>query len=225
MKWNFKEMPASISAAEAAALQKKLFLELDLSTDPGEIKTVAGCDVSIRSGFACGAVCVFTYPGLSPVQAALHVEKVSFPYIPGLLSFREAPVLLKAAEKLTEPPDLFLFDGQGISHPRKMGLASHMGVVLRKPAVGCAKTRLCGSYDEPGRERGARSALYGEGGEIIGCVLRTRSGVSPVFVSQGNMISLEKAVGIIMSCTGKYRLPEPLREAHSAAGGKLRSFF
>ncbi|MHC4519235.1 MAG: deoxyribonuclease V [Planctomycetota bacterium] len=147
------------------------------------------------------------------VETAGASKKVTFPYIPGLLSFREAPVCLAVVEKLRTRPDLFLIDGQGIAHPRRLGLAAHLGLFLDKPAIGCAKSRLTGTFAEPGLERGAHSPLY-HGREIIGAVVRTRSNVKPLFISVGHRCRLEDAIGMTLACATKYRLPEPTRLAH-----------
>jgi deoxyribonuclease V len=144
-------------------------------------------------------------------------QKTRFPYIPGLLSFREAPVCLEAVEKLRRQPDLFMIDGQGVAHPRRLGLAAHLGLFFSKPTIGCAKSRLIGTYDEPGLEKGASSPLY-DGNEVIGAVVRTRSGVKPVFVSVGNKCRLEDAIRITLACATRYRIPEPTRLAHQAVG-------
>ncbi|HNS19756.1 MAG TPA: endonuclease V [Sedimentisphaerales bacterium] len=148
-----------------------------------------------------------------------HVETVSaeqetrFPYIPGLLSFREAPVCLEAVGKLSREPDLYVIDGQGVAHPRRLGLAAHLGLFFDKPTVGCAKSRLIGTFDEPSEEKGAWSPLR-DGEEVIGAVVRTRSHVKPVFVSVGHRCLLEDAVRVTLACTTRYRIPEPTRLAH-----------
>jgi len=141
----------------------------------------------------------------------------TFPYVPGLLSFREAPVLLDAFAKLRRRPELVLVDGQGYAHPRRFGLACHVGLALAVPTVGCAKSRLCGEYEEPPREAGTWSPLR-DGSELIGAVVRTRTGVKPLFVSVGHLISLRSAIHAVLACCRRYRLPEPLRAAHQYAG-------
>jgi len=146
--------------------------------------------------------------------------KVDFPYIPGLLTFREAPLALAAFERLEIAPGLILFDGQGVAHPRRMGLASHLGLFLDTPAIGCAKSRLCGSHAILGSEVGSYAELV-DGDEVIGAALRTKAGVKPVYVSIGHKISLESAIHWVMRCCCGYRLPEPTRLAHLAAGGRL----
>lgn len=149
------------------------------------------------------------------IETATAEQETRFPYIPGLLSFREAPVCLEAVAKLSLQPDLFMIDGQGVAHPRRLGLASHLGLFFDKPTIGCAKSRLVGKFDEPGAEKGAWSPLR-DGGETIGAVVRTRSRVKPVFVSVGHKCTLEDAVRITLACATKYRIPEPTRLAHQA---------
>ena len=181
----------------------------------GKARFVAGADISYSKGddrfFA--AVVVLDTGTLQTVTQTVHAERVRFPYIPGLLSFREGPPLLKAFEKLDVAPDVVLFDGQGIAHPRGLGLASHLGLFLDVPAIGCAKTRLVGEHGEPGKEAGSRTDLVLEG-RVVGAVLRTKTGVKPVFVSQGHRIGLKRSVDIVLSCCGGYRIPEPVRRAH-----------
>ena len=147
------------------------------------------------------------------IETGRAVRRVDFPYIPGLLSFREAPACLEAIGKLTNRPDLFLIDGQGIAHPRRLGLASHLGLFLDKPTVGCAKSRLIGTFEEPGSEKGSYSSLM-DNDEVIGAVVRTRRNVKPLFVSVGNRCLLNDAIRMTLTCTTKYRLPEPTRLAH-----------
>ena len=147
-------------------------------------------------------------------------ESLDFPYVPGLLSFREAPLTLAACEKLTLTPDLILVDGQGIAHPRRLGLACHLGLFLNMPTIGCAKSRLCGSHEMPGVEAGSYAEVIDKG-EVIGAALRTRSGVKPVYVSIGHKIDLPAAIHWVLECCRGYRLPEPTRLAHLAATGRL----
>jgi deoxyribonuclease V len=154
------------------------------------------------------------------VETVTAVQEARFPYIPGLLSFREAPVCLEAVEKLSRSPDLFIIDGQGVAHPRRLGLASHLGLFLEKSTIGCAKSRLVGEFQEPGSRKGAWSLLR-DGVEVIGEVVRTRSGVKPVFVSVGHRCTLENATSVTLACATRYRLPEPTRLAHQAVS-KLR---
>lgn len=152
---------------------------------------------------------------LEHVETVSAVQETRFPYIPGLLSFREAPVCLEAVGKLSRQPDLFMIDGQGVAHPRRLGLAAHLGLFFDKPTVGCAKSRLTGTFEEPGGEKGAWSPLR-DGEEIIGAVVRTRSRVKPIFVSVGHKCTLEDAIRVTLACATKYRIPEPTRLAHQA---------
>ncbi len=210
---------------EALHLQKKLRPRLSLKAPGGKLSLVAGADIScVRSlRLAVGGVLIFRFPEIELVEERYHVGELSFPYIPGLLTFREGPVLLGAFEKLELIPDAIIFDGQGIAHPRSLGLASHMGLLLEIASVGCAKTHLFGEWHEPGPERGAWSPLRGRGGEVIGAALRTRSGVKPVFVSPGHRADLPFALDLTLKCTGRFRLPEPVRQAHMRTGDRLRA--
>ncbi len=210
-----------IPPAEAFSIQQKLAGSVVREGKIGAVKLVAGVDVSVPRGEAVvrAAVVVLSYPGLQMVESRLAERPVELPYIPGLLSFREAPVILEACEKLTSLPDLIMVDGQGIAHPRRFGLASHLGVLLDMPTIGCAKSRLCGEYGLVGTERGDWVKLV-DGGETIGVVLRTRSNVKPLYISIGNRIGLESAVKWVLNCGSGYRLPEPTRLAHQIAGGK-----
>jgi deoxyribonuclease V len=186
----------------------------------GSVETVAGVDVGFPDPqTARAAVVVLRLTDIEPLDYAVAEAPVAFPYIPGLLSFRETPAVLSALEKLHVWPDLFIFDAQGLAHPRRLGLASHVGLLLNWPSIGCAKSRLTGEYVEPGPERGDWSPLV-DGGECIGAVLRTRSGVKPVFVSIGHRVDLETAVRYVLSCAPRYRLPETTRYAHRVAGGE-----
>ncbi|MFH1616257.1 MAG: deoxyribonuclease V [Planctomycetota bacterium] len=204
-----------VSARRAIELQKQLACRVCCKAIKKNIKYVGGIDCAFtkdsRKIIAC--IVLLEYPSLELIEQAIAVSKVNFPYIPGLLSFREAPVCLEAAAKLKKLPDVFIVDGQGISHPRRLGLASHIGLFLDKPTIGCAKSRLTGRYDEPAEDKGSRSELK-DNDEIIGAVLRTRSNVKPVFVSVGHKCLLEQAVHLCLGCAVKYRLPEPVRLAH-----------
>ena len=200
------------AVAMQAELRERLILEDRLS---GDIRIVAGADISCTRGddrlFA--AVVLLDAASLDVIEEATYTGKTSIPYIPGLLSFREGPALLRSFEKLRNRPDVILFDGQGIAHPRGFGLAAHMGLILDIPSVGCAKTRLVGTFREPGGRRGQLSPLLCNE-KRIGAVLRTKDRVKPVFVSQGHRVSLESAVKIVLQCARRYRIPEPIRRAH-----------
>lgn len=214
-----------VTYREAVAIQEELKGKLILVDEgiPDPIRTVAGADISCDRGsdLFFAAVVLMDYPDLALLEEAAFAARVSFPYIPGLLSFREGPPLLEAFGKLNRTPDVVLFDGQGIAHPRGIGLASHLGLLLDLPAVGCAKSLLVGSHEKVGEKRGDRADLvYRE--RSVGAAVRTREKVKPVFVSQGHRICLPRAVELVLSCCRGYRLPEPIRRAHLAVN-RLRS--
>jgi len=172
--------------------------------------------VGYLRGKAVGAVVVLEFPGLETLEKKFFVSEVAFPYIPGLLSFREAPALLGALALVECEPDIILFDGQGIAHPRRMGIATHLGLLLEKPTIGCAKSLLIGEYLPP-REGEGSYTLLKDKGEVIGAAVRTRKERKPVFVSPGDGIDLMTSIQIVLECTGQHRLPEPLRQAHLLA--------
>lgn len=208
--------PWNLTPREARALQGELASRVDPHDDWGALDSVAGIDVSIKGDVARAAVAVLALPSLELVELQQAERRVEFPYVPGLLSFREAPVILEALAKLHRAPDVLMLDGQGYAHPRRLGIASHIGILLDHPSIGCAKSRLCGAYEEPGMERGAYSRLL-DGAETIGAVLRTRARVKPVFVSIGHKVSLASALEIVQRCCTRYRFPEPTRQAHTLA--------
>ena len=156
------------------------------------------------------------------VEVRIATGEIALPYIPGLLSFREMPLILAACEELDSVPDLILVDGQGLAHPRRLGLACHLGLFLDVPTIGCAKSRLCGHHEPPGERPGSYAELK-DGDEIIGAVLRTKPGVKPIYVSIGHKVDLKTAICWVVNCCCGYRLPEPTRMAHLAAGGNLTS--
>jgi deoxyribonuclease V len=197
---------------EARRIQFKLKDRIKIVHLKGTPKRVAGVDAAFSGGNIIGTACLYTYPGGKLLEEVYSVTKYTFPYVPGFLSFREGPVIIKALSKLTIKPDIILFDGQGIAHPAGMGIASHLGILLKIPSIGCAKSRLLGDYEEPGQSKGIYSSLTYRG-ETIGAVIRTRDNVKPLFVSPGHMVDLNGAVEIVMNCLNKYRLPEPLRRA------------
>jgi deoxyribonuclease V len=208
-----------ISAKEALALQKQLrpLVRLAGMLTLDQIRTVAGLDVAYvgregesRQGRA--AIVVLSFPELEVIEQVTAITEVTFPYVPGLLSFREAPVLLAAWERLETQPDVLLFDGQGYAHPRRFGLATHLGVYLNIPSIGCATSRLIGSYEEPGPQQSSLSPLT-DHGEVIGMVIRSKTGTKPLFVSIGHLIDLTTAVELVLRCLRGYRLPEPTRLA------------
>ncbi len=205
----------TLTPAEAIRLQKELAPRIETRTPLVGCKLVAGADVSyarFSSRFYAGVV-VLRLPDLEIVERQGVVRDVSFPYVPGLLSFREAPVVLEAFDRLSQKPDVLMCDGQGMAHPRRFGLASHLGLWLEMPTVGCAKSRYIGTFKEPGRRAGSLAPLL-DREETIGQVVRTRDGVQPIFVSVGNQIDLHSAVALVLSCTRGYRVPEPTRQAH-----------
>ena len=212
----------NLSPSEAVALQNALAPRLisDQPLDLGAVRLVAGVDVSVQGNVSQAAVVVLTYPALQVVETVRHQMQTPFPYIPGLLSFREGPVLEKAFEALQRVPDAFIFDGMGRIHPRRIGIAAHMGLWLGKPTIGCGKTHFIGEYTPPADDRGSYSDLT-DGGEVIGAVLRTRKATKPVYISVGHMADLPSAIALTMACSPRYRLPEPIRQAHNAAGKDL----
>ena len=201
------------------SLAKKV-VDGDESLNPS---LIAGVDISSPGsrGIARGAVVVLNYPGLDLVEVKTVEREVTFPYIPGLLSFREAPLILAACEELSNVPGLVVVDGQGIAHPRRLGLASHLGLFLDVPTIGCAKSLLCGGHKPVAASAGSYAELVDQG-EVVGAAVRTRERVAPVYVSLGHKISLAAAMKWVLDCCRGYRLPEPVRLAHLAAGGNLR---
>ena len=216
--WAIRTHAWDVSPSEAVTIQKELRVQLLTDNCVGRVRIVAGVDVGLRKGIARAAIVVLGYPDLNPLEQATAQRQVEFPYVPGLLSFREGPVILDALSKLKNEPDVLIFDGQGIAHPRRMGLATHIGILLDHPTIGCAKSRLCGEYEEPGASKGDWSPLLREG-EVIGAVVRTRASVSPVYVSIGHKVDLEQAIHYVLNCCKAYRLPETTRWAHRVAGG------
>ena len=207
-----------LSPGEARRLQEELAPRvtagpaLDLST----VKYVAGADVSTEGDLAYATVVVLSFPDLAVVETSGFEAQLTFPYVPGLLAFREIPSVAGALRRVESPVDALIFDAQGLAHPRRMGLASHLGLFLDVPSVGCAKSRLVGEFEEPGRKKGSATDLTHRG-EVVGRVVRTRDGVSPVYVSVGDKIDLGSAVDLVLACCTKYRLPETTRQAHNAA--------
>lgn len=210
----------NLTPREAIAVQNRLRGKIMLEDDFGTVSRVAGTDVGFEDDGRTtrAAVAILSFPELELVECALARLPTRFPYVPGLLSFREVPALLAALEKLRAPPDLVLCDGQGYAHPRRCGLATHLGLVTGLPTIGVAKSRLTGTFSDPPQRRGAWRPLV-DRDEIIGAVLRTRTGVKPVFVSAGHRVSLKAAIRYTMACVGRYRLPETTRWAHRLASG------
>lgn len=213
-----------VSAAEAIAIQQQLRARLEQVPLRGEVGLIAGVDAGFEDAgkTARAAVCLFSYPALEPVEEQLAREPVRFPYVPGLLSFRELPVVLQALGRLHQVPDLILCDGQGIAHPRRLGIAAHLGLIVQRPTIGVGKSRLVGDYREPGPRKGDRSELRHHG-ELIGAVLRSRDRVRPLFVSPGHLITIEEAIDWVLRCTPRYRLPEPIRAADRLASRRGRA--
>lgn len=201
-------------------MQEKLVSQVITEDQFSEVHYIAGADVGFEDHgkITRAAVAVLRYPGLQLVEKAIVRRKTRFPYIPGYLSFRETPAVLAAIKRLTRCPDLLLCDGQGIAHPKRFGLACHIGLLAEIPTIGVAKTRLIGEYAEPGIVKGSQSPLYDKK-ELIGSVVRTRDNVKPLFVSVGHRICLETAVMYVLACTTRYRLPETTRWAHRLASG------
>ena len=208
----------ALAPKAAIALQNELApllrsdVELALSCD----SCVAGVDVSVRGGLSRAAVVVMRFPQLEIIEIARAQAETPFPYIPGLLAFREAPVILQALRKLRSEPDAYIFDGMGQIHPRRMGIAAHLGLWLGKPTIGCGKTPYIGEFADPAQAKGSSSPVRHRG-EIIGAALRTRANVKPVFVSVGHLASLESALWLTLAAATRFRLPEPVRAAHKAA--------
>jgi deoxyribonuclease V len=207
-----------VSPAEARRLQDELApkVEQGPALDLDRVRYVAGADVSTQGEMGYAVVVVLSFPDLSVVEVQGAEGELSFPYVSGLLAFREIPPVVEALRKVQTPVDAVIFDSQGIAHPRRMGLASHLGLFLDVPSVGCAKTRLCGVHDEPAAEKGSGEDLVHRG-EVVGRVLRTRTNVSPVYVSVGDRIDLQSAAALTLACCQRYRLPEPTRQAHLAS--------
>lgn len=207
-----------LAPSQAIALQQELRADVALRPlDLDAVRLVAGVDVSVKAERSNAAVVVVRLPDFQLVETVTAERATPFPYIPGLLSFREGPVLQEAFEKLNAEPDVFLFDGMGIAHPRRVGIASHMGLWLQKPTIGCGKTLLCGRYEGLAEAKGSLAPLVDKG-ETIGVALRTRTGKNPIFVSPGHLADIASAAEMVLRCSPKYRLPEPIRLAHTAAG-------
>jgi len=209
-----------LTPRQAVELQDKLKDTIITRDDIADVNRVAGVDVGFEEGgkITRAAVAVLEYPSLVLIEHAVARMPTRFPYVPGLLSFREGPALLKALQKLKIAPDLILCDGQGYAHPRNFGIACHLGLLLDIPTIGVGKSRLIGAHGTVPDRRGAWAVLR-HGDQTIGGVLRTRAGVKPVYVSIGHRISLETAIGYVMACTTRYRLPETTRHAHRLASG------
>ena len=210
-----------LSSAQARELQKNLACKVQFIPLKNKPKLIGGLDCAFSKDGKniIAAAVVLKVPGFEVVETRYAKRKVESPYIPGLLSFREAPVCIAAVKKLKNTPDVFIIDGQGIAHPRRLGLAAHLGLFFDRPTIGCAKSRLTGTFEEPGVEKGSYNKLKDKG-EIIGAAVRTRTNIKPVFVSVGNKCTLRNAINIILRCATRYRLPEPTRLAHQLVSKK-----
>lgn len=207
---------------EAATVQAEMRERLVLKWDGRAVKTVGGVDMSLKDDRAHAAIVVLHYPDLTPLEGVTGDAPLVFPYIPGLLAFREGPAVLAAWESLNTRPDLLMFDGQGIAHPRGIGIASQMGLWLDRPSIGVAKSRLYGRHQEPGPNRGDFAELHDQRdpSKIIGVVLRSRDKGNPLYVSPGHLIDLPHSLEFVLKCCTGYRLPEPTRWAHRVAAGE-----
>lgn len=218
--------PLEVSVREAREWQEELRGEVIERRVPreGSVTRVAGTDISYLRDrrLALGAAVLLEFPSLRVLEERASVVKVDFPYVPGLLSFRELPALIPALEALEQDPDVILVDGQGVAHPRGFGLASHLGVLAGIPTIGCAKSRLVGEHEEPGPEVGDWAPLLYKD-RVVGAVLRTRLKVKPLYVSVGHLMDLNTALDMVLSCLRGVRLPEPQRRAHAAADASKRA--
>ena len=207
---------------QAKRVQLELAVMVSKKNEVEAVGLVAGVDISApnAAGLARAAVVVLSYPELTSVETKVITKEVTFPYVPGLLSFRESPLIIAACEELEAIPDLILVDGQGIAHPRRLGLASHLGLLWGRPTIGCAKSRLCGEHKMVPPEKGSYAEIT-DNGEVIGAALRTKAGAPPLYISIGHMVDLETAISWVLRCCQGQRLPEPTRLAHLAASGHL----
>lgn len=208
-----------VTPKEAINIQERLRERVSTIDSFAEIRLIAGADVSYTKDgdFVHAAVGVFSFPDLILLEQRTATIKTSFPYVPGLLTFREGPALIECFKKIENIPDAIIFDGQGVCHPRRMGIASHMGVLLDTPSIGCAKSHLYGEFIMPAENKGSYTYIHDQDGSVVGACLRTRTDVKPVFVSIGHMVSLKTAVDITLRCATRYRMPEPSRFAHTLA--------
>jgi deoxyribonuclease V len=213
----------NVSTREAREIQNSLRKKVKASWDRRQVRTMAGADVGfIDKATVLAAVVVLSFPDLDVIESRVNRAPCTFPYVPGLLSFREIPALLGCLDKVRTQPDVLMCDGQGLAHPRKMGLATHVGILLGVPVIGCAKSVLCGEFEEPPKRKGSFSYMYDKKGEIIGAAVRTRNMVKPVYVSVGNRIDLAASIDLVLKCSPRYRIPEPLRLAHYLSiGGRI----
>lgn len=216
----------TLDPAEAVKVQADLRQRLVLAWDGRKVSSVGGVDIGLGEDVARAAIVVLRYPDLSPIEAVTAEVPLVFPYIPGLLAFREGPAFLAAWEKLNHLPDLLMFDGQGIAHPRGIGIAAQMGLWLERPTIGVAKSRLYGRHAEPGPHKGDVALLYDQRhpDQVIGGVLRSKEKTNPLYISPGHLIDVPHAMDFVQNCVTGYRLPEPTRWAHKVAGGESLPF-
>lgn len=209
-----------LTPQQAIALQQELRHRIITTDQFGPVRTIAGVDVGFekQGSVTRAAVVVMSFPALEVVASAIARQPTRLPYIPGLLSFREVPTVIDALSQLAQSPDLLLCDGQGYAHPRRFGIACHLGLLTDIPSIGVGKSRLVGSYQEVAPERGSRQFLYHQN-EIIGVVLRNRALVKEIYISSGHRVSLESAVQWVEATSSRYRLPDPIRQAHKLASG------
>ena len=213
----------NITPADAVKLQQQLRPQIRIEPLTKPAETIAGCDISFNKfeETVYAGIVVLRLDTLETIEEAGVVSTATFPYVPGLLSFREVPSLLEAWQKLKTEPDVVMFDGQGIAHPRRIGIASHGGLFLNRPTFGCAKSVLVGKYDEPAPERGSWSPML-HYRDVVGAALRTKNNVNPVYISPGHLIDLETAISLTLRCDGGYRIPEPTRRAHNLVNALRR---
>lgn len=210
--------PWHVPVEQAMGIQEELAEEVALENDFDDVEYVAGADIAVDKarGMGFAAVVLYTFPSLVPQETAVAKGKLTFPYMPGLLSFREGPLLLEALCRLRREPDLIFFDGQGVAHPRRLGVASHLGLVLDKPTIGCAKSRLVGEHGEPGPAEGDASELVYHG-RLVGHALRSKPKTQPIFVSPGHRIDYTTALKLVKGCLDGFRIPKPTRQADGLA--------
>lgn len=210
------EHPWNVSIPEAIRIQEALRCKVVTRDDFAPIRTVAGMDIGTAGGRAKAAVVLLKFPELELLEQRTAERPIEFPYVPGFLAFREIPAILDALARLRGEPDLLVTDGQGRAHPRRFGLACHLGVLLDKPTIGCAKSLFCGEHDEPKSKAGSWTPLS-DAGEVIGAAVRTKDSTRVVYVSVGHRVSLESAIQLVLRCCTKYRIPQPTRLADHAA--------
>jgi len=217
--------PWTLTPKEAVALQRQLVDQVITDNRLGPVRFVAGADIATYKDSPHGyaGVVVMSFPELQIVETASAAVKLTFPYIPGLLAFRELPVLLEAFAKLTQTPDLILVDGQGLAHPRRFGIACHLGLLLDLPTIGCAKSRLFGRHKKPPLRKGGMARLYDEKDQVIGAAVRTKDRTNPIYVSTGHKVDLATAIDYALACCRGYRVPEPTRQAHLYVGRLRRN--